>query len=184
MTRDIDATSKAAAGSEVARVIALVLLDFASSAVRATSAPFDIAWGGDTYLGVGNFGKIAPVEEKAEQQAYSLQFQLSGIPTSLVSTALQEYYQGRDAKLWIGFLDADHNVIGTPVLVFWGLMDTMDLTFGKSAEIVVTAHSRLVRWEDAPNKRYNNATQQARYPGDKGLEFMEQMTEKELKWPK
>tara|TARA_B100000315_G_C14239516_1_gene434686 strand:+ start:53 stop:613 length:561 start_codon:yes stop_codon:yes gene_type:complete len=184
MPRSITAASKTAALAEHVRVIALASFDFGSGFVRVTSAPFDIVYSGDTYQGLGTFGKVSPVEEGAEQKAYRLQFELSGIPTALVSTALNEDYQGRDAKLWFALLDSSYDVIADPVLVFWGLMDTMDIRAGKEGKINIIAQSRLARWEEPVNHRMNNASQQALFADDKGLEFTEQMVEKEIIWPK
>ena len=189
MPREIDAATDTAAAAEVVRVVGLAELDFSSGFVRVASAPFDVFFDSDgdmtdeTFIGIGDLGKVTPVEEAAEQQGYSLTFELSGVPSALISTALGEDYQGRDAKLWMALLDDQGAITGDPVLLFSGLMDTMDVEAGAEARITVTANSRLVRWEEASNERYNNAAQQARFSTDKGLEFMEAMVEKEIIWP-
>jgi hypothetical protein len=183
MPRSITAAAQTAAEAEVVRIIALASFDFGTGFVRATSAPHDVVYDSNTYLGLGNFGKVTPVEEGAEQRAYSLAFELSGIPSSLVSTALNEDYQGRAAKLWFGMMDSTYALIADPVLMFDGLMDTMDMLAGNEAKIVIVAQSRLARWEQAAAIRYNDAAQQAAYVGDLGLEFAEQMVSKEIIWP-
>lgn len=190
MPRDINSATNIAAGEEVVRAVGLVELDFGSGFVRVASAPYDMMFdsNGDsideTFIGIGDLGKVSPIEESADQQGYSLKFDLSGVPSALISTTLNEHYQGRDAKLWMGLLDDQGAITGNPVLLFSGLMDTMDVEVGAEARITVTANSRLVRWEQARNERYNHAAQQSRFPGDMGLEFMEAMVEKEIVWPK
>ncbi len=190
MPRDINTATNTAAGAEIVRTAGLVELDFSSGFVRVASAPYDISFDSDgdtideTFIGIGDLGKVSTVEESADQQGYSVQFDLSGVPSSMVSLTLNEHYQGRDAKLWLALLDEQNVISGDPVLLFSGLMDTMDMEVGSEARITVTANSRLVRWEQARNERYNHAAQQARFSGDKGLEFMEAMVEKEIIWPK
>lgn len=182
MSRDITSAAAAAAAAAHVRLLALVEFDFAGGAVRLASTPYDVTWDSKVWSGVGVLGKISPVEEAAEQRQYSLSFSLSGIDTSLISTALNEDYQGRSAIAWLAFLDADNQIIADPVIAFSGLMDTMDITAGKTAEIQVVATDRRATWEKPASLRYNDATQQSLFPGDRGLEFVEQMVEKQIVW--
>jgi hypothetical protein len=190
MPREISTAAKAAAQAGHVIPIALAAFEFSSSVVRVASTPFNVTADADgdsvaeTFTGVGHLGKIAPVEEGSEQRAYSLAFHLSGIAAELVSTALGENYQGREANLWIALMDpVSYQIIDSPVLIFAGLMDTMDMEVSKEAALELRAQSRLARWEASPNERYNDAAHQARYPGDKGLQFIEQTVEKEIVWP-
>lgn len=189
MSRDITAAAKTAAEAEIVRVIGLAKFDFSSAAVLVTSAPYNVVYdidsdGNDeTFTGVGALGKVAPVAEQGELQSNALSFELSGVDSALLSTALNEQYQGRDAFLWLALFDTDQVIIDDPVLIFSGLMDTMDISAGAEGIIVLTAQSRLAKWEDPTGLRFNNAAQQATYANDKGLEFVEAMVEKEIVWP-
>jgi hypothetical protein len=40
----------------------------------------------------------------------------------------------------------------------------------------------VAAWDRAQGLRYNNATQQSLYPGDRGLEYVEQSTDKQIYW--
>ena len=127
-------------------------------------------------------GAISVVEESAELKNYSMDMELRGIPNDIVSLALGTDYQGRPARVWMGLLDADYNVIADPTIVFDGLMDSMGVKLGETATIGVRCQSRLARWEEAENTRYTNEEQQAQFPDDKGFEFVSQMVEKEIVW--
>lgn len=183
MSRTITAATKTASEGEHVIIIALADFDFTSGTIYVTSAPYKVPFNGQDYIGLGIFGKVSPVEEGAEQKAYQLAFELSGVNNALISTTLNEDYQGRACNLYFALLDDDYQLIDDPVLVFAGLMDTMDIKAGKEATITLVANSRLARWEQPVHHRYNNAAQQANFAGDKGLEFMEQMIEKEIIWP-
>ena len=183
MGRDITAAVQAAADAYHVRVVVFADFDFASTTLRFVAAPYNITYDGNLYIGSGHLGKVSRVEEGSEPRAYQLRFEVSGLDPDVVSTSLNEDYQGRPCNLYLGVLDDDYQVIADPVLLFAGLMDTMDTVIGASAQIMIVANSRLIRWEESSGLRYNNAMQQARYPGDLGLEFVEQMVEQEIVWP-
>lgn len=168
-----------------------VMLDFSSGPLYMNSSPYSIDFDGNTYLGVGNLGAISVVQEGTDLQARGIELTLSGIPSSLVAIALDEAYQGRDCKIWIGFLTSSHDpssLIADPIQLGPWIMDTMDIELGETAKITVRAESRLIRWDKPHSSRYTNEEQQNRFPAeggdpaDLGLEFVSQMAEKELLW--
>lgn len=185
MTRPLGAGVGAASQAETIRPAYLVELDFESGFVRATTAPFTISFGGNDFLGVGDIGSISAVEETVEGRAHSVTFTLSGVKASLISTALGETYQGRPGKLWEAHLDGDDAIIGTPTLLFEGLMDTMPIQLSEgTATISMVIVSRFTRWErPVNNPRWDDADHQSRRPGDKFFEFVpEVVAGKEIIW--
>ena len=58
----------------------------------------------------------------------------------------------------------------------------MDVQLGKTATVQLSIQSRLVDWDKARIRRYTNEDQQNFFSGDKGLEFVSQMVEKDLVW--
>lgn len=189
MSRDIDAGNITDASAAVVRPVHFVRLDFGSGIVSVNTSPYDLDFSPDlaspaeTSSGLGQIFAIGAVEETADLTATALTLTLAGIPSTLISVALGENYQGRDARLYYGFLDSDHQLTRSPDLYFRGLMDTMDIERGaENATVTVTVQSRLILWERAPNRRYTNEQQQKDYPGDLGFEFVSQTVEKELPW--
>ena len=181
--RGLAAANAAAAGEQVVRPLLFALLAFESEALAVTNAPFDLTWGGTTYRGVGQLGGVEAVEEGIELQAYRVALRLNGVPAALAAIALGEHYQGRAATLSMGFLDEGHALVDTPFTLFRGRMDGMTITLGETASIVLTVESRLADWERPRVRRYNNADQQQRYPGDRFFEFAEQTAERNVIWP-
>lgn len=139
-------------------------------------------FGGDTYIGVGNFGGITAVEESSDIRPYGVKLTLSGIPTEMISQAIGEHYQGRDARLYLALLNDQHQVVNDPVLIWRGRMDHMDVEMGEQAVISLNCEGRLADWDRPRVRRYNDADQKSRYPGDRGLEFVAAAAEKELFW--
>lgn len=182
MSRNLPAVVEAAARASVVRVVWMVRLDYPGGVVAACSAPFPIVYGADTYHGVGNLGTIAPAEEGAELQAYSLTVTLSGVKPESIAAALGQAYQGRDARIYAAFLDAEHAIVEAPVLLFRGRMDVQDIELGSEATISVTIVSRLVDWDRARIRRYTHEDQQSAFPGDKGFEFVPTMEDLTIIW--
>lgn len=180
--RSLNAQVQAAAVAEVVRLIWMVKLDFPSGVVAACSAPFDVAYGGDTYLGVAHLGSVEPAEEGAELQAYQLRIGLSGVQPEHLATVLGQHAINRPALVMIAFLDVEHAIIGEPVIIFRGRMDVADIELGETASITVPVTSRLVDWERARVRRYTAEDQKAAFPGDLGLDFVPAMADTEIKW--
>ena len=172
-----------ALGGENVPLLCFIELAFASGTARLCNAAYSFNWNSHTWLGAGRVLGISPVEEGADLQAYGVSMRLSGVPADLVSIALAEHYQGRTAKIWAAPLDSSYTVISDPVLVFNGRMDVMPIKMeGASATIELSVESRLIDWERPRVRRYNDADQQAEYPGDLGLQYVEQMVSKDLIW--
>lgn len=150
------------------------------AAVTINTTQSTITFNNEDYLGAGELAGISATEETTEIKPTSLILSLSGLESSPnISLALNEHYQGRDARVYMAFLDSDYQLLEDPNLIFRGRMDTMNIGFDS---ISVTVQSRLVDWDRARVRRYTHEDQISRYPNDKGFEFVSQMVEKELYW--
>lgn len=184
MTRDLSAPNEAAATSTHGyRIVLFVDLGFDSGTVRVHSDLGDLVWGGNTYTGVGNLGAITEAEEDSELTRTPITLTLSGIPGTIVSAVLNEHYQGRPATVYLGYRDVTTGALADdPFILYRGRMDAPVIDEGEDFKVSIPVESRFAAW-DRPNvARYNNADQQSRYPGDLGLEFVEQSTEKQIAW--
>ena len=183
MARDVTSATKAESKKLAeAKPLLLTKMQFDSGFVRLWGGRGPLDFNSETYLGVGDLGRISQVEEGVEQRAYGMTFELSGISASFVSLALSEELQNRKAEFWLGFFDNDYALVLDPALVFRGRMDTMDIQIGETATITVTVESRLIDWNRPRIRRYTDADQQERFPGDLGFQFMSDASEKEINW--
>lgn len=182
MTRSIEFATQTASEQAVIRPILLIDSNFTSGHLRMFSGTGTMVYNGETYYGFGKLGRISPIEEGVELSASGVNVSLSGLPGDVISTALGEHYQGRSAIIYIALLDPDYVVIGQPVILFQGRLDNMQITLGETAEVSLNVENPLRDWERPRERRYNNADQQAVYPGDKGLEFVEATVEYEIEW--
>lgn len=180
--RSLAVSTQAATQAEVVRPIIIALLDMLPAHVAVCSAPFSLTIDGVTYTGVGHLGAVSAIDEGVEVKPYGIQLTLSGIDPALLSGALTQHYQGRDATVSLVLVDDAHRIIGSAVTLFRGRMDTMDVALGDTATITLSVESRLADWQRPRTRRYTDRDQQAEYPGDLGFEFVPATTEKEITW--
>ena len=182
MTRAMDTNQAAALAADHIEGIAFVQLDFATT-LRLSTLPYNFSWNGFTWIGAGNLGQISPVGENVDLQAQGVSLSLAGIDPSLISTALGEQYQGKPAQIWFCPLNTDTGqLIGTPIRIFGGRIDTMDIEVGETATITLTAEGKLIDFFRPRVSRYTDAEQQLRYPGDLGLQYINSLIEVNVVW--
>lgn len=130
MTERLPTASATEAAAPVARPILLAFFDFGGGAVRAWSGVGTLSWNGHDWTGLGTFGEVSAVEETTEVRATGAAFRLSGVPPDLLLKVINTPIQGRAAKLWLGFMTEDWNLLEDPVLIFDGRMDTIEIIDG------------------------------------------------------
>jgi hypothetical protein len=117
--------------------------------------------------------------------------QISGVPTANVAIALTEQYQGRSCSILFGTLSPTSGaLVSSPVTVFSGRMDVMQISDdGESADLTMTAESRLMDFKRPREVRYTDEDQQSFFPTyasitlpDLGLEFVNDIQEKAIYW--
>ncbi len=183
MSRGLDTLNEAAIDASKVISVLFAELNFPSGMVRVHSAIGTITWGGNSWLGVGQFGRVDGLTEEAELSRKTVTYTLTGIPNDLIAIVLGENYQGRTAKVYIGFFNTTtYQMIAEPELLDSGLMDVTVIDESQECSVSITAESRIASWSRPLVRRYTDAEQQARYPGDKGLEFIAQASQKEIVW--
>lgn len=164
-------------------VQALVYAAFDSGDLRLWTGLGDLYAGGETWVGGGSLLSISQVKENSEIVAEKVDFGLNGVDSSVIAIALGEHYQGRSIELLLCFFDDNGNVIQSPVSIYKGLLDIMEIeSSGRTADVVVRAESRLRQLRHAPTIYYTDQDQKAKFPDDEGLAFVAKMQERRLIW--
>lgn len=163
--------------------VLFAFLDFQSGAVRVWSGLGSKTWDGNSYLGLGYLGGVSAIEETTDVKANGVSFQISGVPSALIATALGDNYQGRTVKLWVAALDSSGAVISDPYLIFAGRMDNVEVDEGPETSVLrVLAESRLVDLQRSKERRFTHEDQQLDFSGDDGLKFMPTANSKPFVW--
>jgi hypothetical protein len=162
-----------------------------------------LVYEGESWFGTGSLLQIDAIEETAEMAVKGASITLSGVPSTTISLALSEPYQGRVCNIYFGtfskgaLLQEDGNYIlkedgGLIMLedrktdltqIFSGFMDQMNIEeTPETATIALLVENKLIDLERQRIARYTSEYQKARYPGDKGLDFIEGLQDKEIVW--
>ena len=72
--------------------------------LRLWSGLGEFSWDSKTWTGAGKLLRISPLEESAEVKAVGFNIELSGLPPSLLSLALDNVRQGRPGRVWLGLM--------------------------------------------------------------------------------
>ena len=143
----------------------------------------DLAYGGNTYTGVGDLLSISSVAESSDISATGINVAITGIKSSFIVIAKDHEYQGRPLSVSLGAFDANGALIADPLIVFSGFMDTMTIAeSGSTSTITISVENKLIAFERSRVRRYTAEDQKIDHPTDKGFEFVTSIVEKEIIW--
>ena len=160
-------------------------LMFDSSPVYVWTGLNEITLNSNTYGGIGNMLEISDVQESQDISAKGMTLKLTGIPSGLLSAALNTPYQGRLCKVYLGFMTSWESPDTSPdvVEIFSGYMDQMLINEGPETSTITTSvESRLIDLERPRSRRYTSENQKQRFSGDKAFDFVESLQNLRLQW--
>jgi len=183
MSRTISPAVLAELSAGVVRPAIFFESAFPSGVLRLWSGLGPITWAGQTWTGAGTLLAVSPIEETTDVVAGGTTVTLSGVPTDLVSLVIADAQQGAPGRLWIGMLSAGGAVIADPVAWFTGRLDVPTISDGaNTCTITVTYESRLIDLGRARQWRWTDESQKALYPGDRGLEYVTTIQDRQIVW--
>lgn len=183
MSRGLPTAVANAVSADVVRPVLFVECAFDSGDLNLWAGIGNLTVVSTTYVGAGTLLSVSGIKESTELQANGIVVQLSGITEPLLSKARDEDYQGRELKVLLGTMDSTNTLISNPFVIFSGFMDTMTITdAGETSTIKVSVENRLIEFERSRQRRYTSEDQKIDYPNDKGLEFVAEISEKEIVW--
>ena len=159
-----------------------MLIEVVDPQLRAWTGYGNITIDSDTYIGLGDFGSISNVKQGERLTADGLTLGLSGIPTEILTGALQEDYQGRDVIIYFGCLVSGQLTLA-PYELFSGRMDQMTISQGgETSNISLTVENQLIDMQRARISRWTDDDQQSKYASDVSLRYVSGLQEKEVLW--
>ena len=158
---------------------------FTSGYVYVWSGIGSISWNGQTWTGIGSYGSVSAIPETSDLVAAGVKLALSGIPGSLITSALGEIRQGNPVIIYQGFLTPAGAVVANPNNAWSGRMDTCEIAEGAdTAVITITAESRLLDLNRSRERRYEKQDQAIDFPGDLGFDYVASLQELSIVWGK
>lgn len=184
-------------------------LAFASQSVYLHTGLGDIEWNGNVFFGGAGIVGISAIEETQDLQANGIVATLNGISPTWVAVALSEAKEVRNRpfRLWIASTTSKKSIatedspgiiktedgynillenqfVDSPYRIFSGLMDVMEFTdnANDSVNIRMSVENSLIIGQRAKISRYTDEEQRRISPTDKGLEFINQLQDKDIVW--
>lgn len=205
MTRELSSDILAAIESDTLSPFVAVQMNLDTYTLRLWSGYGTKSINGSDFVGVGTLLGVSAIEETAELYAAGASVSLSGVPSDMLSIALNQSYQGRRAYIYLGVISTSSSWIlsegewrdggvwldteywnETGVLasqMFSGYLDQMTIDEqADTATIAVTIESKLIDLERVRTYNYTSATQKAIYPADLGFDFVESLQGKTYNW--
>ena len=141
---------------------------------------------GQIYTGLGNLISISSVQETAETKASGVKIVASGLNTDVLASALTQTQQGVVVNVYFGVLTTTSNalaIVDDAYQIFSGFVDTVQiLEQGDTSTITFDIESKLISLERPLDFRYTDQDQKQFFPNDKGLEFVDDLQDKEVIW--
>jgi len=135
-----------------------------------------------TYIGVGEFAMISPMQESQDLAARGINLSLSGIPSALISALLGDVEQGRSVSVFMGFFnESTRATINNEFELFNGIVDIPSVSeSGDTATIAISAENRLIDLGKVRVRRYTQEDQARDDVTDLGFEFVPSLQDKEI----
>ena len=204
MSRDLSSITIDSISEDVVYPFFATELRFDSNIIRMWTGQGTLVLAdGTEWIGLGQLLNISAIEETSEMAVKGASISLSGIPSNLLSLALSEPYQGRVAKIYFGTFQQGSILqeTGNYILLegggrinlesmsqgfnelFSGYMDQMNIEeAGETATIEMMVENKLIDLERARVARFTSGYQKSVYPGDLGMDFIEDLQDKRISW--
>src|ERR1700733_7595138 len=171
MPRNLNSSMLAALQSGAIQPFFMAALSFLSPTQYVWTGVGSLVFEGNTYVGIGSFGKMGSIQEGTSVQAQGTTISLSGIDPVFLEDCLTEMTPGSPAILYFGLM-TQGVIIGTPYQIFVGTMDNPTISIDQStATISISLENRMIDLARPSNRRYTSTDQRLYFPNDTGFIF-------------
>jgi hypothetical protein len=175
-----------AAGREVI-LDSLVEFDLTTGPMRLWTGSGILNFEGHEWIGSGVLGSISAMPFGENDAADKVTFQLSGVTPELVTASNNtESVRGRAVTICGLFFDAaTSQPLDSKFLIRSLIMDTIGYRAKGPAgrQITLTAETLWTARNLAAYSYWSDRDQKARFPGDRGCEFIPTLKNKKVTWP-
>jgi hypothetical protein len=157
--------------------------------VYVATAPVDIDYGGNTYIG----GRMVSLDavKSASGTVDKITASLSGVPSEYIALAMSTNIIGKKMNVYTAFLHPDTHALVWVDLAWSGQLDQMPIKRSTdSATIAVTAEHVGIIFSRAKGEKYTDSSQRRLHPGstppstaDRCLEYLVSQANHQDVWP-
>lgn len=165
----------------VVEPVYFVYINWPGGKVYAHTGVGPISYNGKIWNGMGYFGSIGAVECNDNIGAHTVNLQLSGIDSMVLTQVVTKNVINREVELHYGALDVDGGLIAAAPYFYGRVSSTGIVRYDKDA-ITVQAVSKTSDWAKNLPDRYNDESHRARHPNDDFFQYIKQMAQRDLYW--
>ncbi len=173
---DLNASQQSELEKSAIRTVFFVELHFKSTTLYFSTAIQNIDWGGFTWVGLGTIGNITAVDEAEGVDSKSITFVLNLAETTQLAVAIGnvDEYRGRDAKMYFCPLDENFLLVGTPVIAWRGIMDTIVTSVESDGGGTISLKCETSAYGLKRNEvlRVNGPTHKKKFPNETGFDYL------------
>lgn len=185
MSRTLTNDTKAELTASVARPIFLFYGEFEGQTLRLCTSQTDKTWDSETWTGNSWLSEIGVASENSDGRVSGATVVLDSVPSLVVSLALSNVRRNKVGKIYLGFLDSSGSVIDDPAIVFSGRFDSATVSEAPNGSQVTFSYESVANRIDVPKEhRLSNESQRNFYIDDRGLEYVESLSDWRGYWGK
>ena len=166
---------------DTVRPLMLLEIAFQNGITRMHSGLGEVVFEDQTFLGLGDLGKVSVIRQESGDSPDRLNLTLSGFDDSVRGEALEAKYVGQPVKVWLAVLDEDYRIQASQ-MIWRGSISDGGVTVGKNNQITLTVSNRLEDWDKGRPDRYTDESQNSRHPGDRFFIYVSLMAEYPIYW--
>ena len=158
-----------------ARIAHFLELQFSDGTSRLTTFNQTINWGGYDWSGLGQILNLSQVSEGEGPSARPITMAITSAKAEWLALAVGPVgeYRGRPAKLYMAPLDTGYKLIGTPVLVWSGIMDAVTIGInGNDGGVEIRCETAAYALKRRPELRMNASQHKQDYPTETGFDYL------------
>ena len=184
MARGLTSGVNTAVQADTVKPILLAKIDTTGGLFRVWTGYGDVTFNSEIYLGIGDYGGVSEILETGELQANGIVLTISGASASNISLALTQIRQGKDATLFLGFIDISTGVlIVDPYELFTGETDIPVINHGaETSSIGIQCENRMITLNNPRVRRYTPEDQKIDDPVDEGFDFVAALQDAQIEF--
>ncbi len=194
----LSAVIQAKLDGRTVRVAPLVEFCFLSGPRRVWSGNYTLNAGGHDWFGLNKLGAGMEIADVGDLEAGEMKFFVSGVDDrflelfTIVAGESRAEYVGKHVRVYEQYFDDDWQKLDEPQAATAGIMDSIGIESrpveddGKSYTqriISISAQNIFYGRSNSSASFYTHQDQQRRSPGDRGLEYKDQLVELKIKVP-
>lgn len=197
----VDSNARAAMQSKVRGVAYLIEMQFLNSTLTAPEFVYVSTWpqnqviDGINWIGVGNLVQVSAISESEDPTTEKLTVSVTIVNNAMKALAMGqvERYRNKRIRVYLQMFNDVYRPVGAKILRWQGFMDRVKIPRQRqgSDRTGVTSRGRiemecsragLARSRNAEGLRMTASQQKAVYPGDLGLDYINELIENPTLW--